>query len=120
MTSSWPTLSEWLISCCAIRTLTPRSEEDEDEEEGEGEKAAPPVAAEADGEEVEQVEGEPAPPAKKRKNEPTELVEYSPDELRAVDKEMLNAEITQLEGEFHLSFDLNVCADVRRRGDRQG
>ena len=28
-----------------------------------------------------------------------ELVEYSPDELRAVDKEMLNAEISQLEGE---------------------
>ncbi|GFZ50178.1 hypothetical protein JCM24511_07933 [Saitozyma sp. JCM 24511] len=88
-------------------------EEDEDEEEGEGEKAAPPVAAEADGEEVEQVEGEPAPPAKKRKNEPTELVEYSPDELRAVDKEMLNAEITQLEGEFHLSFDLNEIAKAK-------
>ena len=29
-----------------------------------------------------------------------ELVEYSPDELSAVDKDMLNAEITQLEGEL--------------------
>jgi structural maintenance of chromosome 4 len=85
--------------------LTPRSEEDEEEEEGEGEKAAPPVAAETDGEEAEQVEGEPAPPANKRKNEPTELVEDSPDELRAVDKEMLNAEITQLEGEFYSGFE---------------
>ncbi|RSH93703.1 hypothetical protein EHS25_006350 [Saitozyma podzolica] len=88
-------------------------EEDEEEEEGEGEKVAPPVAAEADGEEAGQVEGEPAPPAKKRKNEPTELVEYSPDELRAVDKEMLNAEITQLEGEFCLSYDLNEIAKAK-------
>lgn len=41
-----------------------------------------------------------------------ELVEYSPDELRSVDKEMLNAEITQLEGEW---FDrLSTRADKQR------
>jgi len=39
---------------------------------------------------------------KKSKNDSFELVEYSPDELRSVDKEMLNAEITQLEGRSEL------------------
>lgn len=39
---------------------------------------------------------------KQNKGDSMELVEYSPDELAAVDKDMLNAEITQLEGKSAL------------------
>ena len=63
------------------------------------------AGADASGDAVEgdaSAEVAPAEKQKKRK-ESNELVEYSPDELRAVDKEMLNAEITQLEGKL-LSF----------------
>jgi len=67
-----------------------RSEEDEEEEEAvEREKSSPAAQAEQG---VEVSEDQP------RKRNKNELVEYSPDELRSVDKEMLNAEITQLEG----------------------
>jgi len=70
-----------------------RSEEDEEEEEAvEREKSSPAAQAEQG---VEVSENQ---PRKRNKNETLELVEYSPDELRSVDKEMLNAEITQLEG----------------------
>ena len=61
-----------------------------------------------------------------------ELVEYRPDELQSVDKEMLNAEITQLEGASLLFFapsdtesfleeiakakpNLNVLSEYRKR-----
>jgi hypothetical protein len=45
-----------------------------------------------------------------------ELVEYSSDELRSVDKEMLNAEITQLEEDIGKAKpNLNVLAEYRRR-----
>lgn len=44
------------------------------------------------------------PKRKRRKAETFELVEYSPDELATVDKELLNAEITQLEGRLCHAF----------------
>lgn len=50
-------------------------------------------------EDEDNAEGGEAAPQNKSRNEPLELAEYSPDELRSVDKEMLNAEITQLEGQ---------------------
>jgi structural maintenance of chromosome 4 len=99
---------------CDRQGLTSGSEEDE--EDGEGENPDGPVESlKAEG-----GEEQPAAAQKKRKNDSMELVEYSPDELQSVDKEMLNAEITQLEGE---SIDrqtpdpklTNGC-----RGDRQG
>jgi structural maintenance of chromosome 4 len=40
------------------------------------------------------------PKKEKSKIETNELVEYSPDELQEVNKDILNAEITQLEGEL--------------------
>lgn len=53
---------------------------------------------------------------KRPKNDSMELVEYSPDELRSVDKEMLNAEITQLEEDIGKAKpNLNVLAEYRRR-----
>lgn len=66
------------------------------------------ASSQDDAEPPEQLEGEdaedaPAPAESKRrrrKNETFELVEYSSDELAGVDKEMLNAEITQLEGKL--------------------
>lgn len=107
---------------CGVK-LNDCSEEDEEEEEGEvaaekqtQEVAEPPVKTE-----TEQVEGsevgdaeegaEPASseqPAKKssskKRTESTELEMYSPDELRGVDKEVLNAEISQLEGQSAFSL----------------
>lgn len=77
------------------------SEDDEDEEEVEPEKPA------AEGEEAEAA-SDAEPPRKKRKNETFDLVEYSQDELRAVDKEMLNAEIVQLEGMSSLNPKLTM------------
>lgn len=50
------------------------------------------------------------------KNDSMELVEYSQDELRSVDKEMLNAEITQLEEDIGKAKpNLNVLTEYRRR-----
>lgn len=76
--------------------LTCRSEDEDEEEEEPAQGAQPPPL------EVEPVEGEAneEAPKKKRKAESMEMVEYSPDELQSVDREMLNAEITQLEGMF--------------------
>jgi len=70
-------------------------EDDEDEEEQVEQEPAEPV-------EGEDADAEARPKAAKKKSGKTsmELVEYSPDELRDVDKEMLSAEITQLEGRF--------------------
>lgn len=56
----------------------------------------------AGGEEGENDEGEATPRRKKSKkvrNDNLELVEYSPDELREVNKDVLNGEISVLEGE---------------------
>ncbi|CAD6578745.1 MAG: hypothetical protein TREMPRED_002256 [Tremellales sp. Tagirdzhanova-0007] len=87
-------------------------DEEEEEEEGtvEGEKAPLPPAADVDSEILEQQ------PRKKGKTESFELVEYSPDELRSVDREMLNAEITQLEEETGKAKpNLNVLTEYRKR-----
>jgi structural maintenance of chromosome 4 len=100
------------------------SEDDEDEEE-----EAPVEKAEGE----EDVEATEKPVKKRKNNDTTELVEYSPDELREVDKEMLNAEITQLEGTLSINSttrdtdtlfaedtarakpNLNVLAEYRKR-----
>lgn len=68
------------------------SDDEEGEEEEQGEEEKPTVD-----EETGEVS---APKRKKRKGDSMELVEYSADELRSVDKDLLNAEITQLEGEL--------------------
>jgi structural maintenance of chromosome 4 len=81
--------------------------EDDEEEEEEPDRPTIPAVLVISADQAEREHGEeeddavqPEPPRRKRqKNQPLELVEYSPDELSAVDKEMLNAEITQLEGE---------------------
>lgn len=54
--------------------------------------------------------------AKQPRNDSLELVEYSPDELRAVDKDILNGEITALEEEIAKAKpNLNVLNEYRRR-----
>ncbi len=87
---------ECIISSTSYVRLIRYSEEEEEEEEtieGEPSTSPPEPAGTAEGVATEDQ------PGKKSKNEPLELVEYSRDELRSVDKEMLNAEITQLEGQ---------------------
>ncbi|ORX37975.1 RecF/RecN/SMC N terminal domain-domain-containing protein [Kockovaella imperatae] len=87
-------------------------EEDEDEEEEPVED--PARQASVDGGPA--GEDERPAPKQKREKESHELAEYSPDELRAVDKEMLNAEITQLEEEIGKAKpNLTVLAEYRRR-----
>jgi structural maintenance of chromosome 4 len=84
----------------------------DDEEEEEVEKtaeSAPGVTGE------DPIEGEAGPvekSKKKRSNDSMELVEYSPDELRSVDKELLNAEITQLEGELPRLPTIQWCSSL--------
>ncbi|KAJ9102655.1 hypothetical protein QFC19_004764 [Naganishia cerealis] len=92
-------------------------EEDEDEEaEIQREKDEIPSHAGNDGTEPALVE-EKAPSRKENvKSEPNELVEYSPDELQDVNKDVLNAEITQLEEEIGKAKpNLNVLAEWRKR-----
>ncbi len=81
---------------------------DDDEEEGE----TPEAEAEAEDDD------ENPKRSKKSKANSHELVEYSPDELEDVNKELLNAEITQLEGKS--SARRRMCHAIdQRRGDRQ-
>ena len=51
---------------------------------------------------------------KKRSADSMELVEYSPDELQTVDKELLNAEITQLEGAPGISVTRDGALTMQR------
>ncbi|KAK8849453.1 hypothetical protein IAR55_004786 [Kwoniella newhampshirensis] len=86
-------------------------EEDEEVEEEEEEEDQPHDDAEAEGGKREKVEK-----PKKQKRDPLELVEYSPDELQEVDKELLNAEITELEEETGKARpNLNILAEYRKR-----
>ncbi|KAL7424908.1 Structural maintenance of chromosomes protein 4 [Cryptotrichosporon argae] len=93
---------------------------DEEDEEEEAE-AAKPVDGEASGEAAEgegelEVEEAAEEPKKKAKHDSLELVEYSPDELQDVDKDILNGEITQLEEETAKAKpNLNVLAEYRKR-----
>nr|XP_019043245.1 hypothetical protein I302_07819 [Kwoniella bestiolae CBS 10118]OCF22175.1 hypothetical protein I302_07819 [Kwoniella bestiolae CBS 10118] len=94
-------------------------EDDEEEEEEEQIENKESIEA-ADGETPPQViDGEGATETKipkKKKENSTELVEYSPDELREVDKELLNAEITELEEEIGKARpNLNILAEYRKR-----
>ncbi|WVR08284.1 hypothetical protein IAU60_005331 [Kwoniella sp. DSM 27419] len=87
-------------------------EEDEDEDEQE----VATKAAEDGNEEGADGEEDAEKPARKRKDNPTELVEFSPDELREVDKELLNAEIVELEEEIGKARpNLNILAEYRKR-----
>ncbi|KAJ9119749.1 hypothetical protein QFC22_003459 [Naganishia vaughanmartiniae] len=84
-------------------------EDDEDEDEEEEEEAQKQEAQETpnpenDDTEPTSVEEKAAPKMEKVKSEPNELGEYSPDELQDVNKDVLNAEITQLEGKTQLFF----------------
>ncbi|KLT44076.1 hypothetical protein CC85DRAFT_311309 [Cutaneotrichosporon oleaginosum] len=93
-------------------------EEDEDEDR-EGDNEGKEKAQEDEQEEAEDGEGEgDAPRSKKskRRNETLDLVEYSPDELRAVNKDVLNGEISVLEEEIAKAKpNLNVLHEYRRR-----
>ncbi|WWC73446.1 uncharacterized protein I206_107416 [Kwoniella pini CBS 10737] len=98
-------------------------EEEEDEEEVKNDALAESQEGEntetkegrGEGEEEESETVEKKAP-KKKKEDTTELVEYSPDELREVDKELLNAEITELEEEIGKARpNLNILAEYRKR-----
>jgi structural maintenance of chromosome 4 len=95
------------------------SEDDEDEAEGDETVVQEPTAGDdapaedADGEaEV----GSSTPKRKGPRNDTTELVEYSPDELRSVDKNLLTAEITQLEEDISKARpNLTILNEFRKR-----
>jgi structural maintenance of chromosome 4 len=95
------------------------SEDDEDEVEGDTEVVQPEAAPEADDAE-DREEGETTaqttPKRKQARNDTTELVEYSPDELRSVDKNLLTAEITQLEEDISKARpNLTILNEFRKR-----
>ncbi|EIW71748.1 hypothetical protein TREMEDRAFT_27197 [Tremella mesenterica DSM 1558] len=86
-------------------------EEDEDDEIIEEQTVEDREGEIVKGEKKENDEGK-----SKSKKDSFELVEYSSDELRSVDKEMLTAEITALEEEVTKAKpNLNVLADYRKR-----
>lgn len=86
-------------------------EEEEDEEEPEVVET-PAHTEDRAGEE----DATAAPKPAKKKAESFELVEYSPDELQSVDKEMLTAEITALEEDVGKAKpNLNVLNEYRKR-----
>lgn len=92
-------------------------DEDEEEDDDDADKGKFPTA-EGDERECSDEEREetPSSPQKKADHNPTELVEYSADELRAVDKDLLNGEIAQLEEDISKAKpNLNVLNEYRRR-----
>jgi structural maintenance of chromosome 4 len=96
------------------------SEDDEDEVEGD-ETVVPEPTAEGDAP-TEEAEGESedapqtTPKRKQPRNDTTELVEYSSDELRSVDKNLLTAEITQLEEDISKARpNLTILNEFRKR-----
>ena len=69
-----------------------------------------------DGAEDDGEDATPTPKAKKARNDTTELVEYSSDELRSVDKNLLTAEITQLEEDISKARpNLTILNEFRKR-----
>ena len=95
------------------------SEDDEDEVEGDSE-VVQPVAVEGGEEAEDREEGEAtassSPKRKQARNDTTELVEYSADELRSVDKNLLTAEITQLEEDISKARpNLTILNEFRKR-----
>jgi len=102
-------------------SIADNSEDDEDEVEGdEAVVQEPRAAGDAPAEDGDDdVEPEAAPATPKRKgprNDTTELVEYSPDELRSVDKNLLTAEITQLEEDISKARpNLTILNEFRKR-----
>lgn len=99
--------SEFLTVCTSVYAkLTMRTiSEDEDEDEDEDEEDTPKGKSEVDAEKLEDAgstaeqQQDSESKIEKAKAETTELVGYTPDELQEVNKDILNAEITQLEGE---------------------
>lgn len=97
------------------------SEDDEDEVEGDEavvqESRAAGGARAEDGDDDDGAEAAPATPKRKGpRNDTTELVEYSPDELRSVDKNLLTAEITQLEEDISKARpNLTILNEFRKR-----
>jgi structural maintenance of chromosome 4 len=102
-----------------VQGPTDISEDDEDEVEGESEVVQPEPAPEADdAEDREEAEttAQTTPKRKQARNDTTELVEYSPDELRSVDKNLLTAEITQLEEDISKARpNLTILNEFRKR-----
>lgn len=94
-------------------------DEDEDEEGGDGEQAAEkagPVQEETSDGEGQDVKPEVLEKTKEARNGSTELVEFSAEELEAVNKEFLKAEIAALEEEIaQAKPNLNVLHEYRRR-----
>jgi structural maintenance of chromosome 4 len=90
------------------------SEDDEDEAEGDETVVQQPPA---EGDAPTEAEAAPATPKRKGpRNDTTELVEYSPDELRSVDKNLLTAEITQLEEDISKARpNLTILNEFRKR-----
>jgi hypothetical protein len=85
------------------------SEEDEEEEDDQ-------AVEKAEGDETAGNESTERPAKKRKGTESMDLVEFSPDELRSVDRELLNAEITQLEGvcwSFPLDLHYNLISAQR-------
>ena len=79
-----------------LLTYPRNSEDDEDEDEDENDHEA-----EAGADDAMDVDQEPKAKSSKStsfKEDSFQLVEHSPDELEAVNRDVLNAEITQLEG----------------------
>lgn len=95
---NWSTLSEYTFEGQG-KALNDSDDDDEEASEKPIKPETDQAAQEMDGEELAGGDEVVQKNKKKPSNDSMELVEYSPDELRAVDKEMLNAEITQLEGE---------------------
>lgn len=83
--------------CLSRLFICSEEDEDDDDEDPKQKEEGSDVKPQEDTAVVEGEDGEPIKP--KAKAESTELVEYSPDELQDVNKDILNAEITQLEGE---------------------
>lgn len=95
---------------------------DEDDEDEDEDKEKSPTPEKEEGDEDEEArsddegDDEETPAPKKQTNNSTELVEYSPDELRGVDKDLLNGEIAQLEEDISKAKpNLNVLNEYRRR-----
>ncbi|KAK4685041.1 structural maintenance of chromosome 4, partial [Tremellales sp. Uapishka_1] len=91
-------------------------EEDEEDEDLIAAEGSQPVEAAEVAKGDDEPSAEPAPRIRKPKANPNELVEYSPDELQDLNKDFLNAEITQLEEEIGKAKpNLNVLNEYRKR-----
>lgn len=94
-------------------------EEDKEKPEAEGQSPESPDAETPENDAPDEASEDESPDSDDdapKKTNSTELVEYSADELRSVDKDLLNGEIAQLEEEISKAKpNLNVLNEYRRR-----